>query len=55
MRTDMTMMQSDLQDRVRDALFWLTGHIDDEGIAGLCFGLGLVATDHIFSVLGRFS
>lgn len=54
MRTDM-MMQSDLQDQVRDALVWLTGHIDNEEVAGLCFGVGLVATDHIFNVLSRLS
>lgn len=38
---------------VRDALFAATEPIRDEEVAGLLFGIGLVASDHVFNVLRR--
>lgn len=39
------------EELVRDALYNITGYIDDESVSGLVFGVGLVVTDHVFQVI----
>ena len=47
-------MPQTAQDTVRDILFHATALIPDETVAGFVFGLGLVVTDHIFNLRGKF-
>lgn len=41
------------QDRVREVLFDATAVIPSEELAGVVFAAGLIATDHIFNIVGE--
>ena len=44
------MISDTVHDKVRVALYKATDRINDEETAELCFGIGLVVTDHIFNL-----
>lgn len=46
-------MLDDMQDMTRTVLFKVSGLFDNEEIAGMIFGIGLVTTDHLFNLAYR--